>query len=297
MDHVTTPDGLQLEVLTMGPDDGYPLLFHGGSPSAAVAYPPFEPALERLSLRMITYSRPGYGASSPRPHREEPWTVADDVAEAVAILDEFGVAEFLTIGGSGGGPRALGCAALLPQRCRAAVSFAGLAPCGAPGLDWTAGMGPENVRDYEAARTGRDAVTPYLEEQVAGMAAVTAADVIASFGGLVDMVDARAVTGEVAEYLATSMRRAALQGISGILEDAMTIVSPWGFDVTTIDVPVSIWQGSQDLMVPFAHGQWLAASIPTARAHLLEDEGHISLIHRVPDMFAELRELAGLPAT
>jgi pimeloyl-ACP methyl ester carboxylesterase len=75
----------------------------------------------------------------------------------------------------------------------------------------------------------------------------------------------------------------------------MVIVAPWGFDVTGITVPVAVWQGAHDLMVPFGHGQWLAANIPGARAHLFDDEGHISLLHRLGEMLAELRELAGLP--
>jgi pimeloyl-ACP methyl ester carboxylesterase len=294
MDHVTTPDGLQLEVLTMGPDDGYPFLFHSGTPSAAVEYAGFEPLLEQFSLRLVTYSRPGYGTSTPRPDRAEPWTVADDVRDSVAVLDEVGAGEFVTLGWSGGGPRALACAALLPERCRAAVSFAGLAPHGAPGLDWAAGMGPENVRDFEAARNGRDAVEPILAAQIAQMHDVTAADVVASFGGLVNRVDADALTGEIAEYVAASFRHASAQGVVGLLDDTMVLSRGWGFDLTTIDVPVSIWQGAHDLMVPFGHGTWLAAQVPGARAHLLDDEGHISLIHRFGEMLAELRELAGV---
>lgn len=294
MDHVTTPDGLQLDVLTMGPEDGYPFLFHGGTPSAAVPYAGFEPILERLSLRLITYSRPGYGTSTPRPDRADPWTVADDARDSVAVLDELGAGEFVTLGWSGGGPRALACAALLPQRCRAAVSLAGLAPYGAPGLDWEAGMGPENVRDFAAARNGRGAVEPILVEQVAEMRDVTATDVVASFGGLVDHVDAGALTGELAEYIAECFRRAAVQGVTGLLDDTMVLARAWGFDLTTIDVPVSIWQGAHDLMVPFGHGQWLAAQVPGARVHLFEDEGHISLVHRFGEMLAELRELAGV---
>jgi len=294
MDHVTTPDGLHLEVLTLGPEAGYPLVYHSGSPSAAVSYRPLEEAVAGAGMRLIAYSRPGYGASTPRPDRDEPWSVADDVTDTVAVLDELGIGEFVTLGWSGGGPRALACAALLPARCRAAVSLAGVAPYGAPGLDWTAGMGPENVRDFEAARQGREVVAPYIAEQVAGMADVTAADITAAFGQLVDEVDEGALTGELAEYVAESFRRAALQGPVGLLDDNMVMVAPWGFDVTEISVPVAVWQGAHDLMVPFGHGQWLAANIPGARAHLFDDEGHISLLHRIDEMLAELREMAGL---
>src|SRR3954454_3879785 len=176
MDHVTTPEGLRLEILTMGPPDGYPLVYHSGSPSAAVRYAGFEPALEQAGLRLVTYSRPGYGESNPRPARAEPWRVADDVRDTVAILDDLGIGEVVTLGWSGGGPRALACAALLAARCRAAVSLAGVAPYGEPGLDWTAGMGPENVRDFEASLRGRQALEPLIAEQAADLAGVSAAE-------------------------------------------------------------------------------------------------------------------------
>lgn len=294
MDHVTTPEGLRLEILVLGPEEGYPLVFHSGSPSAAVPFAPLERALESAQMRMITYSRPGYGTSTPRPARDRPWTVADDVPDTVAVLDELGVGEFLTLGWSGGGPRALACAALLPQRCRAALSLAGVAPYGVAGLDWTAGMGPENVRDFEAARAGRATLEPVIGSQVEQLSTVTAADIVGAFGELVDEVDARALTGEFAEYVAESFRRAFLQGGVGLLEDTMTLTHPWGFDVTEIDVPTSIWQGAHDLMVPFGHGQWLAAHVAGARVHLFDDQGHLTLFDRLDEMLAELRELAGL---
>jgi pimeloyl-ACP methyl ester carboxylesterase len=293
---VTTPDGQRLEVLSVGPEGGYPLVYHGGTPSAAVRFHALERALEPAAMRLVTWSRPGYGGSPPRGDRERAWTVADDVSDTAAVLDQLGVGDFVTLGWSGGGPRALGCAALLPGRCRAALSLAGVAPYDAEGLDFAAGMGPENVRDFAAAEQGRDALAPYVEEEIAGMSTTTPEQVLDSLGGLVDEVDAGAVTGELAEYLAACFRRASRQGAVGLLEDNLQLVRPWGFDVTAIGVPVSLWQGAHDLMVPFAHGQWLASHVSGARVHLFEDEGHISLLGRLEEMVAELGELAGVGA-
>lgn len=42
-------------------------------------------------------------------------------------------------------------------------------------------------------------------------------------------------------------------------------------------MPTYLWQGSEDLMVPFAHGEWLAGQIPGVTAHLEQGEGHLSV--------------------
>ena len=290
-DHVSLPDGRTLEILTGGASDGFPLLFHGGTPSAAVPYDAMGRAAEEAGLRLVTYSRPGYGASSPRPAGTSP-VLADDVADSLAILDALGVGDFVTLGWSGGGPRALACAALVPDRCRAAASLAGVAPADAEGLDWTAGMGAENVRDFELAARGREALLPVVDDDAAAMATITAEQLVEGLGDLTDEVDAAALTGAFADYLAATFRHAMTQGSLGYLEDSLQVMRPWGFEVGDIAVPVAVWQGAHDRMVPFAHGQWLGSRIRGARVHLFDDEGHVSLVHRLPEMFAELRELA-----
>ncbi len=292
---LTLPDGRDLEFLTGGADDGFPFVYHSGTPTAAVRYQPMWDAAERAGLRLVTYSRPGYGASTPRPVPEGwPVPVTADAEDTARLLDHLGVGEFVTMGWSGGGPRALACAATMPDRCRAAASLAGVAPFEAAGLDWSAGMGPENVRDFVAAAAGREAYRPIAAEQAEELAAVTGDDIVASFGGLVDEVDAAALTGEFADYVAAAFRHAVAQGSDGMLEDTLQIVRPWGFDVADLTVPVSVWQGAHDKMVPFGHGQWLAQAIPGARGHLYDDEGHLSLVAKLDDVLADLRDLAGL---
>ena len=65
--------------------------------------------------------------------------------------------------------------------------------------------------------------------------------------------------------------------------------------VAEITVPVTVWQGAQDRMVPFAHGQWLAANVAGAKARLLEDEGHLSLIlGSFPEILDDLMAVSGV---
>jgi pimeloyl-ACP methyl ester carboxylesterase len=93
--------------------------------------------------------------------------------------------------------------------------------------------------------------------------------------------------------MARMLRRALSAGIAGWLDDDLAFVKPWGFELARIGVPVSIWQGAHDRMVPFAHGEWLAAHVPGARAHLYDDEGHISLTQQMPRILDDLVSRAG----
>ena len=95
---------------------------------------------------------------------------------------------------------------------------------------------------------------------------------------------------------AASFRRAGLQGIVGWRDDDLALVRPWGFHVADITVPVAVWQGTEDMMVPFAHAEWLVAHVPGARPHLVEGEGHISLRAQMPVILDDLLDLAGHPA-
>jgi pimeloyl-ACP methyl ester carboxylesterase len=288
---VSTRDGRTLEVLTGGDADGFPLLYHGGSPSAAVLFEPMDRAAADAGLRLVTYSRPGYGDSTARP-RPEP-VMADDVADSADLLAALGVDRFVTIGWSGGGPRALGCAALLPG-CLAAASVAGIAPHDAEGLDWQAGMAEENVAEYSAAAEGRAAYEAYLEEAFLPVMLADADDLAEGMGGLLPPADRAVLDRPFLEWLTETFHRAGAQRVAGVLDDGQAAVRPWGFDVGAITVPVAVYQGRQDAMVPFTHGEWLAAHVPTARAHLTEDDGHLTLVTQLPAILADLRQLARL---
>lgn len=290
---VSTPDGRTLEVLTGGAVDGFPMLLHGGQPSAAVPFGPLDQVAADRGLRLVTWSRPGYGGSTPRPAGDDT-RVADDVTDTVAVLDSLDLDEFITLGWSGGGPRALACAALLPDRCRAAASLAGVAPYDAEGLDWFAGMAPENVAEYTAAAQGPEAYQEYLEREFVPVLSASADEVAAALGELVTPVDRAAITGDFAGWLSETFRRAGAQGVVGMRNDGLTVMRPWGFDLADIRVPVAIWQGRQDAMVPFAHGEWLAGHVPGARVHLLDQHGHLSLFAEIDAILDDLVGLAGI---
>ena len=270
---IATPDGRSLDVYIAGPADGAVLLFHHGSPSAGTPGRRFLEAAAERGLRYVAFSRPGYGASTRRPGR----SVADVAEDAVTVLDHLSAERCYTMGWSGGGPHTLATAALLPDRVIAATAVASVSPYEAEGLDFLAGMGAENIVEFNAALAGPAELQPLLEAQWPTLRTVAAEDVADALGDLIPPVDRAALTGELAEEMAEDLHVALGHGIWGWFDDDLAFTRPWGFDLTSIRVPLSIWQGEQDRMVPYAHGVWLAAALPRAHAHLLPDHGHLSL--------------------
>ena len=251
----------QLEALASGPTGGLTLVLHNGTPAGLMAAP----------------------------------AIAAAAADLAAVLDALGTGEFVTVGWSGGGPHALACAALLPGRCVAAATMAGPAPHQAEGLDWSQGMSSENLAEFRAALAGPEELTRFLEPAAREMATLTGADVVAGLGDLASAADKAALTGEFADYQAASFRAAVAGGVAGWRDDDLAFVTDWGFTMADVGAgaPVAVWQGDQDMMVPWSHGHWLATHIPGARAHLLPGEGHLTLVHSFGAILDDLLDLAG----
>jgi pimeloyl-ACP methyl ester carboxylesterase len=292
---ITMPDGREIEFVTAGPAGGTPLVLHEGTPVGLVLFRPTVEAAAERGLRCVSAARPGYEGSTPRPGRR----VADVAADTAAVLDALGAGEFVTMGWSGGGPHALACAALLPGRCRAAATVAGTAPYGSTGLDWLAGMGPENAEGFTIALAGDPQHTELLTAAAGSIGTVTGEQVITAFGEVIDEVDKAALTGEFADCMAARLRAAVRNGIGGWHDDELAIVGEWGFALDDPAMsPAAIWQGDQDRMVPYAHGEWLARNVAGARAHLMPGEGHLSLVATaIGDILDDLTAMAGLPGT
>lgn len=270
---VSLGDGRSLEVWASDGDAPAAVVLHMGTPCAGLPFQPLVEAVTERGARFVTYSRPGYAGSS----RDAGRTVSGCAADVQAIAAALGLERLHVAGWSGGGPHALACAALLPDLVASAATIAGVAPWPADGLDWLAGMGPENVAEFGAAESGSEALVAQLEPFRAAMAAVTGAQVAGMLGGLVSDVDRAALTGAFAEFQARTFRAAVASGLWGWHDDDRAFVGDWGFELSQIVIPVSVWQGGEDRMVPFAHGEWLAAHVPGSRAHLFPDEGHLSL--------------------
>jgi pimeloyl-ACP methyl ester carboxylesterase len=149
-------------------------------------------------------------------------------------------------------------------------------------------MGPENIDEFGAVIEGEAALRAWLAANAAGHRTVTGDQIVAELGGLIPAVDRLALERGLADQLASSVRRALAGGFDGWVEDDLAFAKPWGFALDAIAVPVAVWQGDLDLMVPFAHGAWLAAHVPGARPRMIAGHGHLSLLDLRDEIIAEL---------
>ncbi|SCD37823.1 Pimeloyl-ACP methyl ester carboxylesterase [Streptomyces sp. BpilaLS-43] len=247
---------------TGGPDSGHRLtvFWHHGTPNVGSPPAPLFPAADRLGIRWVSYDRPGYGGSTARPGRVVA-SVADDVAQ---VADALGVGRFAVMGHSGGAPHALACGALLPDRVLAVAGVAGLAPFGAEGLDWFAGMSASGRASLRAAARGRAAKEEHEAGAVYDPEMFTPADHAALSGTWSWFGD---VVGPAVE-----------SGPGPLVDDDLAYVAPWGFTPGQVGVPVLLLHGEQDRVAPSAHSGWLARHLPAAELRLSPQDGHLSVL-------------------
>lgn len=276
-----TVDGRQLSVYDEGDRDGPAILSHHGTPLAGPPFPPWVQDVSARGARLISYDRPGYGASNPMTGR----TIASAAADSAAIMDGLGIERFATWGISGGAPHALACGALLRDRVTAVASLAGVAPFNAPGLNYFRGMGTDNIVEFGLAMAGREHLEPWAEQAAREMLDASPGELTESIATLVSATDRPFGEGSVGRHWSAAMPFTFAQGAAGWVDDDLAFLLPFGFEIEEIEVPTLIVHGHRDQFVPLDHGIWMAGAVSGAEARLSEDEGHLSLyVNAVPDV-------------
>jgi pimeloyl-ACP methyl ester carboxylesterase len=280
---VNTRDGRTLSVEIAGEPSEQSVLVCCGTPNSRHLFEPWIDDAAARGIRLIGYDRPGYGGSTPQPGH----TVADAAGDVQAIAEELGIERLAIWGFSGGGPYTLACAALLPDLVVAAATVGSVAPWGAPGLDFLAGMGQDNVDGIELYLADQDASRIKGREIWEETMAVTIDGLTESMKTLLTEVDAAVLTGEFADYMVRCMQDGLAPGEQGWWDDGVAHMAPWGFELDSIQVPVKVWHGREDRFVPFQHGQWLAEHVPGAESFLSDTDGHLTLL---VDRFKEVHD-------
>ncbi len=239
------------------------LLWHHGSPQTGAPLEPLLLAAAERSIRLLSYGRPSYGGSSPDVGRD----VAAAAADVAQIADALGIARFAVMGASGGGPHALACAALLPERVTGVACLASLAPFDADEIDWFGGMASDGA-SLRAAVLGRQARETYETTAEFDPESFNARDYAALAGAW--------------SSLSADVEVASAAGADGLIDDDLAFVAPWGFAVTDITAPVLIAHGGQDRVVPLAHADWLLHHCRDAELWFRPHDGHIAILDVCP---------------
>ncbi len=287
--NVQTADGRQVVYESWGDPKGYPVFLLHGTPGSRLGPRPRTLVLYQLGIHLIAYDRPGYGDSTALKGRR----VVHAAADVLAIADALSVERFSVVGRSGGGPHALACAALHPERVRSAAVLVSLAPRDADGLDWFSGMTASNVREYTKAQQDPVAFTTAVAQN---------ADAIrCDPGRLLSDLDEEMPANDRLVVSDPGIRRMLMQNYEGALkdqeqggagwvDDAISFCRPWGFDPAAIRVPVLLWHGECDVFSPLGHFQWLAERIPGATAVLEPSAAHFAAVPLLPKVLAWLRD-------
>ena len=294
LEYVTTDDGRRLAVDVTGAPDGYPVFLLHGTPGSRNGPKPRGIVLYRLGLQLICYDRPGYGGSDRNAGR----TVRDAAGDVATIADKMGINRFAVVGRAGGGPHALACAAVMPERVSSTAVLVSLAPSDAVGLDWYHGMNRHNVHEYGAA----DLDTQALLTDLTSWAEQAQRDP----RRFIDLVESELsdpderVIGDVVlrRLLLDTYAEGLRQGAAGWIDDVLAFRKPWEIALSNITSRVRLWHGEDDRFSPVEHTRWLSHHIPQAQVEVQIQSGigHFGAVEVLPEILSWVADGLDEPA-
>jgi pimeloyl-ACP methyl ester carboxylesterase len=274
----TLADGRHLSYLDLGNPAGRPLFFFHGNPGSRVEGIAFDEAAKEYGYRVIAPDRPGQGGSTYYKKRR----LLDWPEDVRQMADGLGIDHFAAVGVSGGGPPLIACAYAIPERLTAAVDLAGAAP-----------LYTDKEARRELSRLDRLFATlgsrlpsslfqlPFVYLGWSFRRAKTGADLNKVLGNSISEADRRlTVESDVARFLIRDIQVALAQGARGPSDDAILIYRDWGFAMADVKMPVHIFHGTEDKLVPYAFSEYMRDHLPEATLTPLEDQGHFThLVH------------------
>ena len=256
-----------------GDPEGRPVFYFHGFPGSGVEAAWGSAAASRAGIRLLGIDRPGFGWSDPHRGRS-----IDSLVDDVRVLaDHLGIHRFGVLGMSGGAPFALASAALAPERVHSAAVVSGMGPL----VDGRAepGMTPFNRIGLRLAARAPWALTA-LAPLVAMFPRHVPGAVVSHLAAVTNEHDRVFLQGELGALLTESFRRAVRHGADGMLSEARMFVRPWGSWFGRLSLPVHLFHGGQDRIVPVTIARRMAENIPRCEARFYAEEGHFSVMGR-----------------
>ncbi|PPF29752.1 alpha/beta hydrolase [Rathayibacter sp. AY1F7] len=244
-------------------------------------FDPDPEATARHGVRLLSFDRPGYGASSLLTDLDpagagvgaSPEQAAADIAEYLATV---GIASVSAAGWSAGGRVALALAANYPGLVERVAVIGTPAPDGA--VPW---VGDENRAELaRLADLPLDEAVRALTRTLEGAFGPTPApDALFGMLGSGDADTAVLEAPGVRERLSRMLERAVAQGALGMAADLIGYgVQEWGFAVESAEPPALLLYGAEDAVAGRRHAEWYAARLPDSRLEVVPGRGHLLAI-------------------
>jgi len=276
--------GRRLGFAEFGPSSGRPLIWLHGTPGARLQIAPEARLLaHERSIRIVSVERPGVGESTPHVFE----SVVDFALDIEQLADALGLERFAVAGLSGGGPYALACAHEMPERVLAGAILGGVAPSVGP--DAAAGGAASVVRAFEPIlRRAQGPLGGFMRGLVRVLEPF-ADPVTDLFARIMPSGDQRIFEDrDVREMFQQDLILGSRRYMQAIFLDALLFGRPWGFLLADIRVPIHLWYGDSDTIVPVHHGEHLAERIPGAKLRVRSQEGHLGGLGASQEIFDAL---------
>ena len=281
------PDGRIMGYALYGDPTGVPVLAIHGSPGSRIMMQPADPFASQHAIFLIAPDRPGYGLSTNCPN----YSFKQWVADIEALLASLQIDHFRLFGVSGGGPFATALAALMPQRV---IAMALVSPVGIFDQGVRESWSWRHQLFFGVLPRYRVIMTPLLS--IARLLLLAGARIFMKlfiFGlSRPDRLILRMPHNQ--SRLLAAFREGLRSGISGVREDLSLFASLSELPLQNVDMPVIVWQGTRDLMVPEKAALKLAHRFADVEIITLTGQGHFWIF----DHFQEVLErLMALPET
>jgi len=262
----------RLAYIEMGDPDGLPLIYCHGFPGSGREACLLDAPARAAGARVIAPHRPGYGNSDFTPLRR----MADWARDVAALADHLGLARFALLGVSGGAPYALACAWSLRGRIDGCTLVCPLGPVYLEAV--LAQMNPLVRLNLGLARRVPVLYDLLVGSLTAGLDAARPAPLVRLRRLNLNAADRAALAGPgIGRILDQSIADALRGGARGARQDLALYLRDWGFPLEELNLPVDLWHGAADAIVPLSHAHWYARHLPRVRLHLVPGEGHYSL--------------------
>ena len=278
-DVVRLGDGRAVGLAEHGDRAGRPVFLLHGTPSSRLGFDLVDEPARARGVHVLCPDRPGIGRSDPAPVSG---CLGDYASELAALADALEIDTFAVLGYSGGGPFALAAAALLPERVHGVGLVAGVGPLDRPGAR-------ESLSKTDVVLLDLCERLPHVAGAVLrGMAVGTRRApgmAVRIFKTDLRQADRHALDSDGQGLaLMASFVEALRQGPGGVIDDYRLPARQWDFALADIHLPVHLWQGDDDTVVPPARSEDLAEGLPNAVLHRLPGEGHISILRRMGEI-------------